>query len=81
MILTGVAHTIDPEHTDRVRAYLGPFVHLLRLHYTRRREPTPNLLNHSISDYREKDGYTIESVDVFGIVNGEEHVVVEKVRF
>ncbi|TFY80548.1 hypothetical protein EWM64_g3467 [Hericium alpestre] len=30
-------------------------------------------------DYREKDGYTLEEVDVYGIVDGQEQVVLHKV--
>ena len=32
-------------------------------------------------DYREKDGYTIEAVDVYGVVDGKERVVIERVRW
>ncbi|THH10573.1 hypothetical protein EW145_g1226 [Phellinidium pouzarii] len=28
-------------------------------------------------DYREKDGYTVESTDVYGVVNGEEEALIQ----
>lgn len=31
-------------------------------------------------DYREKDGYTVESVDIYGLENGVEKVIISGVR-
>ena len=31
------------------------------------------------ADYREKDGYTIETVDIYGVENGQEVIVISKV--
>ncbi|KAI1789065.1 ChaC-like protein [Ganoderma leucocontextum] len=29
-------------------------------------------------DYREKDGYTLEEVDIYGLVDGQEHIILPK---
>lgn len=33
-----------------------------------------------ISDYREKDGYTLEEIDIYGVQDGKEVIVHHKVR-
>ena len=70
----GVAYTINPLYESEVRDYLGAL--------------EPRLLVNSIMswcspkppDYREKDGYTLEEIDIYGVKDGEEVIVSHRVR-
>ena len=73
-LFIGVAYTIDPEHDEVVREYLGRTNIFLG----------STLLTSKLTlrpDYREKDGYTVESVNVYGVHDGEERVLIEGVSY
>lgn len=38
-------------------------------------------LSRFLLDYREKDGYTLEEIDIYGVKDGEEVIVSHKVGF
>ena len=70
----GIAYTIDPAYAAEVREYLGEYIMVLSTFLY-----VSIILMITTVDYREKDGYTIEHVDVYGIIDDMEKVVVHSV--
>ena len=70
----GIVYTIDPAYAAEVREYLGEYIIVLFTFLF-----VLIILMIVAVDYREKDGYTIEHVDVYGIVDDTEKVVVHSV--
>ncbi|CAG8725475.1 14126_t:CDS:2 [Acaulospora colombiana] len=66
----GVAYTIDPIYAKEVKEYLGELESELW--------GLNEYLHDCRIDYREKDGYTIHRVDVYGINDGTEFVAVSQ---
>ncbi|KAJ7871729.1 ChaC-like protein [Mycena leptocephala] len=66
----GVAYTIDPEFEADVRAYLG--INIQRVIVDSRFD-----VLYPPSDYREKDGYTMETMPIHGVVHGVETIIIQ----
>ncbi len=74
VVCTGIAYTIDPLYESEVRDYLGT------LSIDSFHPSDPRINTFIISDYREKDGYTLEEIDIYGVQDGKEVIVHHKVR-
>jgi hypothetical protein len=84
----GIAYTIDPAYEAEVRDYLGKS-RTLHLH-TALNLPLQNRLSRKgyitpvtgrLVLISSQDGYTMESLDIYGIVDGKEQIVIQNVRY
>ena len=86
---SGIAYTIDPAYETEVKAYLGMPINpktllntgssLLRLSRKGQLFNTISFSGHQTMCVSQ-DGYTLETLDIYGVVDGQEKVIIADVN-